>query len=328
MRFFRLLLFVLLVLVLSPLWMLGLVAYVVRLKRYNQPAGISGTAYEPFMNRVLAHGMGARNDPAAYDLAPALPAFTPLVFQLTIRPMIAASRVSGYQPVMLCGPVEHPATLSMFMPLRNDFYDRAFAEGCAASDQVVLLGAGWDTRSYAEGSSGAARIFEVDTAATQAAKIAALQRAGIDHGHVTFVETDFNQQAWWDALAASDFDPGKRTLVIWEGVTMYLPEQAVRETLAAVAGFGAGSRIAFDYFSREFIDDEGGYRIIAAYAKWAIKLTYGERFVFGIPLRHAGRDGVAALLESEGLVLTEFESIGTPGGLSAVGAFACGEKSA
>ena len=58
MRRTRLLVFLLVLLLLSPIWMLGMIAYIVRLKLYNQPKGISGTAYEPFLTRAMAHGVG------------------------------------------------------------------------------------------------------------------------------------------------------------------------------------------------------------------------------------------------------------------------------
>jgi methyltransferase (TIGR00027 family) len=324
-RAFGLIAFTLVMIALSPVWLTGVAAYLVRLKLYNQPRGISGTAYEPFLSRVLAHGMGARPDEAAHRLAPALPALTPLICRLIFSPFAIASRIARYQPVMLCGPVTRPATVVMMMALRNEFFDRAFVEAFGNFDQIVILGAGWDTRAYAPLPSGDTRIYEVDTRPTQQAKIAALRDAGMERDHVTFVETDFNQVSWVDALKKSGFDPSLRTLVLWEGVTMYLPEEAVNETLAAVAVFSPGSRIVFDYFAREFIDNEGGFRVIGPYLKWSIRATYGEHFVFGIPLRYAGEDGARAFLESRGLELEEFAMAGTAGRLSAFYGFVVAE---
>jgi len=304
MKILALIVFTLVMVVLSPIWLTGAAAYLVRLKLYNQPRGISGTAYEPFVSRVLAHGMGARTDEAAYRLAPALPALTPLICRLIFSPFDIASRVARYQPVMLCGPVTQPVKVMMMMALRNDFFDQAFVEAFGYFGQIVILGAGWDTRPYAPLPAGDTRIFEVDTG---------------------FVETDFNQVSWVDALKNNGFDPSLRTLVLWEGVTMYLPEDAVNETLAAVAAFNPGSRIVFDYFAKEFIDNQGGFRVIGPYLKWAIRATYGEHFVFGIPLRYAGEDGARAFLESRGLQLEEFVMAGTAGRLSAFYGFVVAE---
>jgi methyltransferase (TIGR00027 family) len=214
----------------------------------------------------------------------------------------------------------------MMMALRNQFYDQVLREVAANVDQVVILGAGWDTRAYEELNNGDVHIFEVDTPATQLAKIAALQKAGIESSHVTFVETDFNQVSWVDALQKHGFEPALRTLVLWEGVTMYLPEDAVRSTLTAVAELGPGSLIAFDYFAREFVEGEGGFKFVAPYMKLSIDLTYGERFIFGIPLRSDGSAAVTALLESCGLTLERFEMVGRQGSMTAFYGFAVGER--
>ncbi len=306
--------------------LLGAVAYIVRLKLYNQPKGISGTAYEPFFIRAMAHGVGGREDESAYRLASVLPALSPLISQLIIWPFALACRFARYKPVLFCGPVTRPATVMMFMALRNQFYDQALREAVVNVEQVVILGAGWDTRAYEKLRGVDVRIFEVDTPATQQAKTAALQEAGIESGHVTFVETDFNQVSWVDALQKHGFEPALPTFVLWEGVTMYLPEEAVRSTLAAVAELGPGSLIAFDYFARELVEGEGGFRFVAPYLKLSINLTYGERFIFGIPLRYDGRGAAAAFLESNGLTLGRFEMVGKEGSMTAFYGFAVGER--
>lgn len=322
----RLLIFLLVSLLLSPIMLLGGVAYVIRLKLYNQPKNVSGTAYEPLLTRVIAHVVGGRKDEIAYRLAPMLPALTPLIVQLLVWPLALASRLAHYKPVLFCGPVTRPATVMMMMALRNQFYDQVLGEAATNIDQVVILGAGWDTRAYEELKNADVRIFEVDTPATQQVKIAALQKAGIESSHVTFVETDFNQVSWIDALRRHGFDPARRTFVLWEGVTMYLPEDAVRSTLAAVAELGPGSLIAFDYFARELVEGEGGFRFVAPYMKLSIYLTYGERFIFGIPLRYGGHAGVTALLESSDLALGRFEMLGEEGSMKAFYGFAVGER--
>lgn len=303
-----------------------MVAYVVRLKLYNQPKHISGTAYEPFLGRAMAHGVGGREDETAYRLASVLPALSPLIWQLIVWPFALASRFASYKPVILCGPVTRPATVMMMMALRNQFFDQALREAAENVRQVVILGAGWDTRAYQELKSANVRTFEVDTPETQQAKIAALQKAGIESGHVTFVETDFNQVSWVDALQQHGFDPALPTFVLWEGVTMYLPEESVRSTLAAVANLAPGSLIAFDYFAREFVAGEGGFKFLAPYVKLSIGLTYGEHFIFGVPLRYGGSDTAADFLKSTGLTLARFEMTGKEGSMTALYGFAVGER--
>jgi methyltransferase (TIGR00027 family) len=98
-------------------------------------------------------------------------------------------------------------------------------------------------------------VFEVDAGPTQRAKVAGLDKAGIDRSHVTFVELDFNRQSWLEGLEQHGFDPTVPTHMIWEGVTMYLEGEAILDTLRVVARLPAGSTLAFDYFARQLIAD-------------------------------------------------------------------------
>ena len=46
---------------------------------------------------------------------------------------------------------------------------------------------------------------------------------------------------------AAEFDPDKRTFVIWLGVTPYLTEDALFATLGALARLPGGAEVVFDY---------------------------------------------------------------------------------
>ncbi len=120
----------------------------------------------------MAHGMGARDDASAYRLASALPALSPLIWWLLMWPTGLANRIAGYKPALFAGPTTRPAKLMQMMALRNEFFDETLREAAAIVEQVVILGAGWDTRAYEQLKGSDVRIFEVDTPATQQAKVA------------------------------------------------------------------------------------------------------------------------------------------------------------
>ena len=50
-----------------------------------------------------------------------------------------------------------------------------------------------------------------------------------------------------------------RTFFIWEGVTQYLSEEAVRATLEALRAAPSDSRLVFTYVRRDFIDGQNKY---------------------------------------------------------------------
>ncbi|HJL53088.1 MAG TPA: SAM-dependent methyltransferase [Arenicellales bacterium] len=326
-RVWSLLLFIVIVILLAPLFLIGVIAYLVKLKTINQPRGVSGTAYEPFFTRAMAHGIGARSDLASYRLARTLPALSPLIADLIIEPLAVATRLSGHVPKFLGGGhLEQPRGAWSLMNLRHSFFDDTLTEAMHRVQQIVILGSGWDSRAYEQLCDWGRPIFEVDMPATLQAKIDALDQAGIGHSHVRFVETDFNQISWLDALKAQGFNPDLPTYILWEGVTMYLSEEAVTATLKNVSELAPGSMIAFDYFSGEFMDGEGIYKPLTYLVKISLKLTYNEEFSFGIPMRPIARDAVTDFLHANGLTLGRFDMLGEDGGLSSFSGFAVGER--
>jgi methyltransferase (TIGR00027 family) len=163
--------------------------------------------------------------------------------------------------------------------LIDDALKTALADGVT---QVLILGAGFDSRAYRVPGVERARVFEVDHPATQRSKRERLSRMiGTLPPHVVLVPIDFNEQKLDTALAAAGFRVGAGTFVIWEGVTGYLTPNAVDATLRYVSSATApGSRIVFTYLHRGVLDGsarfEGAEEVIA-YVKKA-----GEPFTFGL----------------------------------------------
>jgi methyltransferase (TIGR00027 family) len=314
----RLLLFLLMTLVYTPFFVLAMIGFTFKLWVFNIPKGISGTAYEPFMARMAMHEAGTRPDDPAVRLAPHLPALSPFIAWI-FGGMGVASRWSGYRGPVFDYPATRPSTLMAMIAHRCDFFDRTLAEATDPDGehpvrQVVVLGAGWDTRLYGSLVDGGVmgdgvRFFEVDMPPTSAAKRAALVRAGIPSDHVTFVETDFNHKSWVQAVTEQGFDPTLPTFILWEGVTMYLDDEAVEATLRQVAQLASGSRMAFDFMSRELVRAEPPFVWLGRYAKQGIKF-YKEHWHFGISTLAPARDHVDRLVTSQGLELTEYEPLG------------------
>jgi methyltransferase (TIGR00027 family) len=65
---------------------------------------------------------------------------------------------------------------------------------------------------------------------------------------------DFERDDLMSTLTANGYRADARTFFIWEGVTQYLTEDAVRATMAALQNAPADSRLAFTYVRRDFID--------------------------------------------------------------------------
>ena len=131
---------------------------------------------------------------------------------------------------------------------RTIYFDELFANTIKGGiPQVVLLGAGYDSKAYRfAGLVGAVKLFEVDAPFTQERKISILKANGIDCGKVAFVPVDFEKDDLFERLGERGYDPTQRTLFLWEGVALYLSLEAVRVTLMAIKQGSRESILAFD----------------------------------------------------------------------------------
>jgi methyltransferase (TIGR00027 family) len=82
------------------------------------------------------------------------------------------------------------------------------------------------------------------------------------------VPLDFERDNLINALAERGYRPDTRTFFIWEGVTQYLTEDAVRATLDALRSAPTGSRLAFTYVRRDFIDGVNMYGAAILYKRF------------------------------------------------------------
>ncbi len=134
---------------------------------------------------------------------------------------------------------------------RSRYVEEALAPRLAAGlDQVIVLGAGFDTTALHHAGSGC-RFFEVDHPATQAEKRAILARQPDLGADIVFVPVDFAKDDLAEALVAAGFATDRLALVSWLGVTMYLEQQVAVATLTTLRRvLVTGSIVIFDAYPR------------------------------------------------------------------------------
>jgi methyltransferase (TIGR00027 family) len=136
----------------------------------------------------------------------------------------------------------------------DDFVRTSIDEGL---EQLVILGAGYDTRAYRiEGLKGKIKVFEVDHPNTQSVKIEKIKEIfGFLPDHVIYVPVDFETDNFGERLLGQGYDRSQKTLFVLEGLIMYIPPEAVDETLSFIAkNSGKGSEIIFDYYLESVVD--------------------------------------------------------------------------
>lgn len=131
----------------------------------------------------------------------------------------------------------------------DDFVEKSIVEGI---EQLVILGAGYDTRAYRMEGLKNVKVFEVDHPGTQNLKIEKINEIfGYLPGHVTYVSIDLENESLNGKLFKHGYDPLKKTLFLMEGLTMYISPEAVDEILSfIVESSSKGSAVIFDYASR------------------------------------------------------------------------------
>jgi methyltransferase (TIGR00027 family) len=149
-----------------------------------------------------------------------------------------------------------------FMIARTAFFDQLVEEALTEGlRQLVLLGAGYDSRPYRFADRlGGISVFELDASPTQSRKQEMLRGAGVTIApNVHFVPIDFSTDDLAQTLLHAGYAREGTCLFLWEGVTYYLTKEAVHRILTAVCSVAAsGSRIAFDFasVSEETLSDD------------------------------------------------------------------------
>jgi methyltransferase (TIGR00027 family) len=143
---------------------------------------------------------------------------------------------------------------------RKRFIGDKLAEAIDDIDAVVILGSGLDTRPYRLTRQIRKPVFEVDLPVNIARKAKTVRRVlGELPLSVRLVALDFENDDLLTALAEHGYRTDYRVFFIWEGVTQYLTEDAVRATLEGLRPTAAGSRMVFTYVRRDFIDGTRRY---------------------------------------------------------------------
>ncbi len=309
-----LIIFVVLQIACMPLAIVGAAWVTYKQIIVSKRLGVSQTAVEIINGRWTMHKFGVRPDPSSVKLAEVLPNTSTVGLWMALAPLYAYARISGaprWYPTIAPRGEEKLANL---VTNRSVYIDGIIARAVADAEQLVMLGSGLDTRAYNDLKSSGLQIFEVDQPTNLAHKRRYLQQAGIDSAHVTFVESDFTQADWVDGLLAAGYAEGKRSIFLWEGVTLYLGEGAVSNTLRAIKGHSAEKSIVIaDFYSKRFTT--GAY---APGLKASLPLldATDEALAFGLQMAGDAEQALEEFVSAEGLTVGEtyFMGSNTPKG--------------
>jgi methyltransferase (TIGR00027 family) len=153
----------------------------------------------------------------------------------------AAERVSSRFP-----PVK-----DMVKTRTRYFDDMLEAQIAAGIRQVVILGAGLDTRAVRKQSAGV-QYFEIDDPETIELKRRCYADARIDPG-VTLIAGNYIRDGVIELLRSHGFEFEMPTYLIWEGNVMYMPLANDKQTMLQLARHVKRFRLSFDYLTEAVI---------------------------------------------------------------------------
>lgn len=122
--------------------------------------------------------------------------------------------------------------------------------------QLVILGAGYDTRAYRIKGMKQVKVFEVDHPQSQKIKIKKIKEIfGSLPDHVSYVSTNIGNDDLKQKLKEHRYDKSEKTLFVMEGLIYYFSPERVDELLSFIhENSGKDSSVIFDYFPESVVD--------------------------------------------------------------------------
>jgi methyltransferase (TIGR00027 family) len=211
--------------------------------------------------------------------------------------MLAARSRLGWNAVV--GFIDHrwPGPRTSVVA-RTQVIDELIAANVHSARQVVILGAGFDSRAWRLACLRDVDVFEVDHPDTQRKKRAVIEQRGLVRPKVHMISTDFHLGRLSTAMAGAGFEPATPTLFLWEGTTNYLSNAAVDATLRWCAQAAPGSLLIFTYIDADVLSHPDRY--VGTRSLFASLQRAGERMTFGL-----SPDTLADYLSVRGLELLD-----------------------
>jgi methyltransferase (TIGR00027 family) len=181
-------------------------------------------------------GVGRFSDPIARELLTAAELEEVDLARAGVPPKGMAARM-GYEMLIGNAEVMAPRTVAIDDGVRG-----------RPNAQVVVLGAGLDSRAWRMTELAESQVFEVDHPASQADKQSRVGSLPPAARAVHFVPVDFARDSLDAALARAGHESAVRTTWVWEGVVPYLTREEVIATMRVIGRRSPeGSRLIVNY---------------------------------------------------------------------------------
>jgi methyltransferase (TIGR00027 family) len=307
-KLFQTVLYIPIQIIFIPFAIIGLIDGFYKEMGISKKLGVSFSAVQALQYRWIMHYFDTRPDPLSVAFTKKLPCESHFGLCSVMGALIISQRLFGFTTRL--GKLVEPGeeTLDSTAGIRVLMFDKIMEKYVDGMEQIVIPGAGFDLIAlhFTKGKKG--KVFELDQANTLKVKVETLQKARIKHDWITFIPVDYANESWVDKLFAAGFDKTKKTLFLWQSVSLYLEADIVRETLKDMANLCVdGSVIAQDFYSKAY--SSGDYSFIAKRNMSLIE-SMGEPAKFDIDMSDDPKAAVESFLKECGLKMTDYIQFG------------------
>ena len=307
-QLFQIILYIPIQIIFIPFAIVGIIVGIYKGMGKSKKLGICFTACRALQYRWFMHYFNTRPDPLSVAFTKKFPCESHFGLWSTMGALIISQRLFGFTTKL--GKVPEPGEetfISMFFFFLLMF-DRIMEKYVDEMEQIVLPGAGFDLIALHFTNGKKVKVFELDQVKTLNVKVETLRKAGIKHDWITYIPVDYSNESWDDKLSGAGFDKTKKTLFLWQSVSLYLEADIFKETLRKMAELCVeGSIIAQDLYSKAYISGEMSKTVKRSSSLMG---RMGEPWIFGIDMSNDPKAAVESFLKDCGLKMTEYIQFG------------------
>jgi len=305
---FQIILYIPIQIIFIPFAIIGLIVAIYKEMGKSKKLGISFSAIKALQYRWMMHYFNTRPDPISVAFTKKFPCESHFGMWSILGALIISQRLFGFTTRL--GKLVEPGqeTLDSTAGIRVLMFDRIMEKYVDEMDQIVLPGVGFDLIALHFTKGKKVKIFELDQVNTLNVKVDTLEKAGIKHDWITYIPVDYSKESWDDKLLGAGFDKTKKTLFLWQSVSLFLEADIVKESLREMVDLCADrSIIAQDFYSKAFALGEYS-KNVKRYMSLIEKM--GEPTKFGIDMSNDPKAAVETFLKDCGLKMTEHFQFG------------------
>lgn len=291
-----------------PFIIIGLTIGIYKEMYLSKKLGISFSAGQAMQYRWIMHYFDTRHDPLTVRFTKKFPCESHFGLFVTMGAFIISHKLFGFKSNFNKLVPYGDETLDKIAGNRVLIFDDIVKKHINNVDQIVLPGAGFDLimQKYTKGKN--VKVFELDQKNTINMKIATLKKANIESDWITYIPVDYEKESWSDKLLKNGFDKNKKTLFLWQSVSLYLDKELVIDSLTKMKELSCeGSVIAQDFYALAFLD--GSISKIAVKNMDMIS-KLGEPWKFAINMKDNPEKSVSDFLNTCNLSLSNFVQFG------------------